>query len=158
MTNRASSGRTRRSGRRVRVLLGPVLLLSGVTFAQERPGLIDLPTFESPQQVPLVERPVRPANFVDKIVEEQERFEAMPDARLEAAANRGDRLAQVARGVDYAQESQALANIPALADSAAEDAVFWFDLAARRGVPGVPSLDGSGGVKLYPIRQSKTPR
>lgn len=83
-------------------------------------------------------------------------LEALPLAQVEARANAGERAAQVVLGTEFAKEAQSLIGIPAAANQAAEDAVRWYNQAARRGFPGAPSLDYAG-VSFYPIRIQRAP-
>ena len=87
----------------------------------------------------------------EAVEEEIEILEALPAAALEARAESGERAAQVVLGIEFAREAQSLNGIPAAANQAAEDAVRWYSLAARRGFPGAPSLDYAG-VSFYPVR------
>lgn len=89
------------------------------------------------------------------VEEDIEELEALPMSQVEARAESGERAAQVVLGTDFAREAQSLSNMPALANSAAEDAVRWYSQAARRGFPGAPSLDYAG-VSFYPIRVQRT--
>jgi len=86
---------------------------------------------------------------------EIETLEALPIATVENLAKEGERAAQIVLGTEFAKEAQSLTGLPALANQAAEDAVRWYSLAARRGFPGAASLDYAG-VSFYPIRVQRT--
>lgn len=70
---------------------------------------------------------------------------------LEDKADKGERLAQVALGADFANEAQMLTFAPIAANDALSDALRWYAAAAQRGFPGAASLDTSG-VSFYPVR------
>jgi len=82
---------------------------------------------------------------------EIEELEALPIAVVEERANDGERAAQVVLGTEFAKEAQSLTGLTAASNQAAEDAVRWYSLAARRGFPGAASLDYAG-ISFYPIR------
>ncbi len=90
------------------------------------------------------------------VSDEIETLQTLPVAQVEARANAGERAAQVVLGTEFAKEAQSLIGIPAAANQAAEDAVRWYNQAARRGFPGAPSLDYAG-VSFYPIRIQRAP-
>ena len=96
--------------------------------------------------------PVARQQAVQETVEQEiEELEALPLAAVEDRANDGERAAQIVLGTEFAREAQSLTGIPAAANQAAEDAVRWYSLAARRGFPGAVSLDYAG-VSFYPVR------
>lgn len=89
---------------------------------------------------------------INKQVKQEQRELAKQDRnQLKNKANKGERLAQVALGSDFASEAQMLIFAPAAANEALSDALRWYAVAAKRGFPGAPSLDISG-VSFYPVR------
>lgn len=124
------------------------------------PGLRPLlaPTVSVPFDVPAHDPDLSSPNAAirqeavrNAVEEEIEVLEALPAAALEARAEAGERAAQVVLGSEFAREAQSLYRFPAAANQAAEDAVRWYSLAARRGFPGAASLDYAG-VSFYPVR------
>lgn len=117
-----------------------------------RPGLLDTPVVQQPQnQLPAAAPVITQETLVREIREEQEQLENLPREQLLDKAESGERAAQVALGADYAKEAAELAFSPAAVNAALSDAARWYSLAASRGFPGAPSLDRSG-VRFYPIR------
>jgi len=92
------------------------------------------------------------AKAVQKQVrKEQQVLEKTNAQALQQQAKRGERLAQVVTGSNFAAEAQMLTFAPPAANAANSDALRWYALAAKRGFPGAPSLDLSG-VNFYPVR------
>ena len=126
--------------------------LSANNLLSLRPGLLDTPVVEQPQnQLPAADPVITQEALEREIREEQERLEKLPREQLLDKAEAGERAAQVALGADYAKEAAELAFSPAAANAALSDAAYWYSQAASRGFPGAPSLDHSG-VHFYPIR------
>lgn len=122
------------------------------TFSQ--PGLAVAQANGAPARNPNVNStdPVIRQQAVQETVEQEiEVLEELPIAVVEERANDGERAAQIVLGTEFAREAQSLTGFPAAANQAAEDAVRWYSLAARRGYPGAASLDYAG-VSFYPIR------
>jgi len=139
------------------ILLGIGITLTSLhssVLAQENVpavrGVLDEP-LTPPDQVPQVALDSAPS-LLPTVAQP---FDTLPMSQVEARAESGERAAQVVLGTDFAREAQSLSNMPALANSAAEDAVRWYSQAARRGFPGAPSLDYAG-VSFYPIRVQRT--
>lgn len=86
-----------------------------------------------------------------QVKKEQRELAKLNRQQLKAKANKGERLAQVALGNDFASEAQMLTFAPVAANDALSDALRWYAIAAKRGYPGAASLDASG-VSLYPVR------
>lgn len=62
---------------------------------------------------------------------EVEALKQLPETELVTKASNNDNLAGLALAHLYSEESQSLANLPVLANSAAEDAARWYSIAAR---------------------------
>lgn len=108
-------------------------------------GIIDGPA-------PIVSNTLASADQLKaQVNKEQEELAKKDRDELEALANKGERLAQVALGADFANEAQQILFAPVAANSAISDALAWYALAAQRGYPGSPSLNNSG-VKFHPVR------
>lgn len=127
------------------------LTLMGIAHANEPfqgnqdGGVIDGP-------VPVVSNSAASADQLKEQVNKEQKELATKDRdELEALANKGERLAQVALGDDFANEAQQILFAPDAANSAISDALAWYALAAQRGYPGTPSLNTSG-VKFHPVR------
>ncbi len=80
-------------------------------------------------------------------------LEKLPAQSLEAKATKGDALAGLAMAQQFAKEAQALAIVPALANSAAEDAARWYSLAAQMGALQSRPLNG---ISLRPLRATRS--
>lgn len=96
------------------------------------------------------------ASLKSAVREEQDTLERLPRPALNARALRNERAAQIALGVSFAREAALLGFSVAAANSAASDAVRWYNKAASQGFPGAPSLD-IAGIRHYPVRASRTP-
>ncbi len=122
------------------------------------PGLSIAQSNGAPARNPNVNSadPVARQEAVQEVVEDEiEVLEALPIAVVEERAEDGERAAQIVLGTEFAKEAQSLTGLPEAANQAAEDAVRWYSLAARRGFPGSVSLDYAG-VSFYPIRVQRT--
>jgi len=86
-----------------------------------------------------------------QVKKEQQELAKQERKDLEKKAKKGERLAQVALGDNYADEAQQLLFAPDAANDAISDALKWYSVAAQRGFPGTPSLNGAG-VKFHPVR------
>jgi len=85
------------------------------------------------------------------VAAEQSKLAKKDRKELEKLAKKGERLAQVALGADFATEAQLVLFAPKAANAAISDALAWYSLAAQRGYPGTRSLNNSG-VKFHPVR------
>lgn len=136
--------------------LGPLDQPLPVTSTQRpgKPGAVSL-------QVQSVARPSNPVAAQNQlraeVVREQVELEKLNRDELIEKAESGERAAQVVLGADYAKEATLLSFAPAAANDALSDAAKWYSLAASRGYPGAPSLDGSG-IRFYPIRIQRISR
>ncbi len=82
-------------------------------------------------------------------------LEKLPQAALEVKAKEGDPLAGLSMANQLSDESQTLASVPVLANSAAEDAARWYSLAARMGALENRPLTR---VSVRPLRATRKPR
>lgn len=136
--------------------LGPLDQPLPVSSTQRpgKPGAVSL-------QGQSVARPANPVAAQEQlrveVAQEQSELEKLPRTELIEKAENGERAAQVVLGADYAKEATLLSFAPAAANDALSDAAKWYSLAASRGYPGAPSLDGSG-IRFYPIRIQRTNR
>ncbi len=65
---------------------------------------------------------------------ERRQLRKLSKRQLREKMKKGDRIAGLAIADQFAAESSSLAATPVLANSAAEDAVRWYNLAARKGL------------------------
>jgi len=86
-----------------------------------------------------------------QVKKEQKALEKESRNKVKNRAEKGERLAQVVIGNDFAAEAQQLTFAPIAANAALSDALKWFTIAAKRGYPGALSLD-TAGVSFYPLR------
>lgn len=86
-----------------------------------------------------------------KVKKEQAALEKESRKSVKNRAEKGERLAQVVLGNDFATEAQQLTFAPIAANAALSDALKWYAIAAQRGYPGALSLDAAG-VSFYPLR------
>ena len=93
----------------------------------------------------------------EEVQREQTALEQLNRNALENRAQDGERAAQIALGVDFAEEATRLGFAPTAANDALSDALQWYSLAARRGFPGAPSLDQSG-IRYFPVRVVRNAR
>ena len=77
------------------------------------------------------------------------------DAKLKVKIRNGNPLAGLALAHKNSKEAQSLAKIPVLANSAAEDAVRWYNLAAQMGALQSQSVNGLNVIPLRATRQPK---
>lgn len=136
--------------------IGIILQLSALTsgLAQANTdidGILD----ESPS-LSNAREPGKSAKQAEKDLRKEVRAEERELAKLnrnqlKQKADKGERLAQVKLGSDFASEAQLLTFAPAAANDALSDALRWYSAAAKRGFPGALSLDTSG-VSFYPVR------
>jgi len=88
----------------------------------------------------------------DQVNKEQEALAKKNRAELEELAKKGERLAIVALGNDFADEAQQILFAPEAANAAISDALAMYSLAAQRNyLRGTPSLTDSG-VMLGALR------
>jgi len=87
--------------------------------------------------------------------EEQKALEQLPQAELQARAERGERAAQVTLAETFAKEAALLSYAPDAAAQAMGDAARWMTAAAESGFPGAPTLD-QAGVKVFPFRAPRS--
>jgi hypothetical protein len=136
--------------------LGPLDKPLPVSSSQRpgKPGAVSLQV----QSVTPPSNPVAAQNQLRaEVAKEQIELEKLNRDELIEKAENGERAAQVVLGADYAKEATLLSFAPAAANDALSDAAKWYSLAASRGYPGAPSLDGSG-IRFYPIRIQRTNR
>lgn len=136
--------------------LGPLDQPLPVSSTQRpgKPGAVSL----QGQNVAQPTNPVAAQNQLRvEVAQEQRELEKLDRTDLLEKAENGERAAQVVLGADYAKEATLLSFAPAAANDALSDAAKWYSLAASRGYPGAPSLDGSG-IRFYPIRIQRTNR
>jgi hypothetical protein len=136
--------------------LGPLDQPLPVSSTQRpgKPGAVSL----QGQSVAQPTNPVAAQNQLRvEVAQEQRELEKLDRTDLLEKAENGERAAQVVLGADYAKEATLLSFAPAAANDALSDAAKWYSLAASRGYPGAPSLDGSG-IRFYPIRIQRTNR
>ena len=74
------------------------------------------------------------------------------DRILKERAKKGNPLAGLALAHKNSKESISLSRIPALANSAAEDAVRWYNLAAKMGARNSISING---LSVPPVRATR---
>jgi hypothetical protein len=144
------------TGTAVAADLGPLDQPLPVSSTQRpgKPGAVSLQT----QSVQRPSNPVAAQNQLRvEVAAEQRELEKLDRPELIEKAEGGERAAQVVLGADYAKEATLLSFAPAAANDALSDAAKWYSLAASRGYPGAPSLDGSG-IRFYPIRIQRTNR
>lgn len=129
------------------IILQIALIVPGIALANgdnRVDGAIDSPLISSTEKVDNKE-------LTKQVKLEQRQLAEQNRQQLKTKADKGERLAQVALGGDFASEAQLLTFAPAAANDALSDALQWYALAAKRGFPGAPSLDTSG-VSFYPVR------
>jgi len=128
------------------IILPLILLVSGLANAGDsnvHQGVIDA----APQGATTLSQ-----KQIKKLVKKEQRKLAKLNRKEQRSlAKKGERLAQVSLGNDFASEAQLLTFAPVAANAALSDAISWYSLAAKRGFPGAPSLDASG-VSFYPVR------
>ena len=86
---------------------------------------------------------------------EVKQLEKRPQRTLELHAKQGDPFAGLVLAQQLSREAQALAALPVLANSAAEDAARWYSLAAKMGALQSKSLNG---MSVRPLRATRTKR
>ena len=127
------------------------------TSSTQRPGKPGAVSLQN-QAVARPSNPIAAQNQLRvEVVKEQIELEKLDRDELIEKAENGERAAQVVLGADYAREATLLSFAPAAANDALSDAARWYSLAASRGYPGAPSLDGSG-IRFYPIRIQRQSR
>ncbi len=128
------------------IILHALLLTSGMAVADDRLGQSGVIDEKRPSTARLDNNELK-----KQVKQEQRELAKQNRQQLKNKADKGERLAQIALGADFASEAQMLTFAPAAANDALSDAVRWYNLAAKRGYPGAPSLDTSG-VSFYPVR------
>ena len=86
---------------------------------------------------------------------ELEQLNKASETSLKEKVRNGDPLAGLALAHKNSQESQSLTTIPMLANSAAEDALYWSNLAARMGALESRSVNG---LNVIPLRATRNPK
>ena len=127
------------------IILQIALATPALVLAETRTdGVIDEPLISSSERRDSKQ-------LIKDVKREQRELAKLNRKQLQKQAKKGERLAQIALGGDFASEAQMLVFAPIAANDAASDALAWYSLAAKRGFPGAPSLDASG-VSFYPVR------
>ncbi len=97
----------------------------------------------------------KPSAVPSKLRSEVKELEKLPKDLLQSKAGKGEVLSAVALANQFADEAQALANIPVLANHAAEDAARWYSLAAQMGALQSQSLSN---ISYKPLRAARSIR
>ncbi len=142
------------------LLILPLMLAGEPVFAAEpqSKGVLDvspvMPTTGSgATQTVQADKPAKD-QMQSALKEEREELKKNSRQELVAKANNGERAAQLVLAEEFADEANYESITIVSANDALSDAAYWYSLAARRGYPGAPAVDGA--LPIFPLRPLRT--